>query len=171
MHFQQFHCIPSYCILHLLHGTAYIYILTHSYMLHSGIGAFACLHTHFQCCIWYKVHSCAFKCIQIWMHFHSLLHSRAFNARDGRNYTTFGKKLHHTRTVDECRRSSQRSWVRAQTTRIFEAAYASEWPDRQSAPVGTTVSLKLLPSAACLSQRLEISNNSPKVCRPEKHRA
>jgi len=82
MHFQHFHCISSDCILHLLHGTAYDCIFTHSCMLHSEVDAFAYLHTHFHCCIWYKVHSCAFKCIQIWMHFHSMLHSRAFIAQD-----------------------------------------------------------------------------------------
>jgi hypothetical protein len=36
----------------------------------------------FQCCIWYKVHSCAFECILFWLHFLSLLHSRAFIAQD-----------------------------------------------------------------------------------------
>ena len=82
MHFQHFHCISSDCILHLLHGNAYDCIFTQLCMLHSEVDAFAYLHTHFQCCIWYKVHSCAFKCIQIWMHFHSMLHSRAFIAQD-----------------------------------------------------------------------------------------
>jgi hypothetical protein len=82
MHFQHFHCISSDCILHLLHGIAYDCILTHLCMLHSEVDAFAYLHTHFQCCIWYIVHSCAFKCIQIWMHFRSMLHSRACIAQD-----------------------------------------------------------------------------------------
>ena len=63
MHFQHFHCISSDCILHLLHGIAYDCIFTHSCMLHSEVDAFAYLHTHFHGCIWYKVHSCAFKCI------------------------------------------------------------------------------------------------------------
>jgi hypothetical protein len=51
-------------------------------MMHSDIDAFAYIHTHFQCCIWYKVHSCAFECILFWLHFLSLLHSRAFIAQD-----------------------------------------------------------------------------------------
>ena len=50
--------------------------------MHSDIDAFAYIHTHFQCCIWYKVHSCAFECILFWLHFLSLLHSRAFIAQD-----------------------------------------------------------------------------------------
>ena len=52
--------------------------------MHSDIDAFAYIHTHFQCCIWYKVHSCALKCILhvFWLHFLSLLHSRAFNPQD-----------------------------------------------------------------------------------------
>ena len=33
-------------------------------------------------CIWYQVHSCALKCILFWLHFLSLLHSRAFNPQD-----------------------------------------------------------------------------------------
>ena len=82
MHFYHFHCISSKCILHLLHGTAYFCIYTHSCMMHSDIDAFAYIHTHFQCCIWYKVHSCAFECILLWLHFLSLLHSRAFIAQD-----------------------------------------------------------------------------------------
>ena len=82
MHFQHFHCISSKCILHLLHDTAYYCIYTHSCMMHSDIDAFAYIHTHFQCCIWYKVHSCAFECILFWLHFLSLLHSRAFIAQD-----------------------------------------------------------------------------------------
>jgi hypothetical protein len=87
MHFQHFHCISSKCILHLLHGTAYYCIYTHSCMMHSDIDAFAYIHTHVQCCIWYKMHSCAFECILFWLHFlsccilvHSLhkMHSCAF---------------------------------------------------------------------------------------------
>jgi len=50
--------------------------------MHSDIDAFAYIHTHFQCCVWYKVHSCAFECILLWLHFLSLLHSRAFIAQD-----------------------------------------------------------------------------------------
>ena len=50
--------------------------------MHSDIDAFAYIHTHFQCCIWYKVHSCAFKCILFSLHFRSLLYSRAFNPQD-----------------------------------------------------------------------------------------
>jgi hypothetical protein len=87
MLFHHFHCISSKCILHLLHGTAYYCIYTHSCMMHSDIDAFAYIHTHVQCCIWYKMHSCAFECILFWLHFlsccilvHSLhkMHSCAF---------------------------------------------------------------------------------------------
>ena len=82
MHFHHFHCISSKCILHRLHGTAYKCIYMHSCMMHSDIDAFSYIHTHFQCCIWYKVHSYAFECIIFWLHFLSLLHSRAFIAQD-----------------------------------------------------------------------------------------
>ena len=43
--------------------------------MHSDIDAFAYIHTHFQCCIWYKVHSCAFECILFWLHFLSFAFS------------------------------------------------------------------------------------------------
>ena len=75
----------SDCILHMLHGIAYLCILTHSCKLHSGMMhllAFIRIFNVALQCIWYKVHSCAFSCILCRMHSHSLLHSRAFNAQD-----------------------------------------------------------------------------------------
>ena len=87
MHFQQFNCISSDCIFHMLHINASLCIVKHSCKLHSGMMhslafirifnvAFGtkCIHVHFYasyvgciliaCCIhvhpMHKMHSCAF---------------------------------------------------------------------------------------------------------------